>query len=312
MTSPYLSFFLALDNLPRLDASVLADRLGRDYQQFLQRRWVVPAGHLTHVMVPFLDSEQEVEVDVDEDAGRYSYCSPLNGRTIVQPLAGIALYSIQMDSWLADLAALIGIEERRLSSQICRTPNHLWHLGEQRIVGTHDFAPVFVARAWSRAPQDKITAVLADTVWPRGGVVLCPRRTNASLPRDHTLRGFDEFVRVTDGADAFDTDAFDRVLRGYATNVGEPESVQFFNGKRLKLPHMASSIELTEARAKIIKLMWGTEGSAPPVMSWKEVNGSVTVNTGFQSFDDAFGDKVAREEVIELVSRGKYRVRRNT
>ncbi|WP_223819767.1 hypothetical protein [Cupriavidus cauae] len=134
----------------------------------------------------------------------------------------------------------------------------------------------------------------------------------ASLPRDHTLRGFDEFVRVTDGADAFDTDAFDRVLRGYATHVGEPEPVQFFNGKRLKLPHMASSIELTEARAKIIKLMWGTEGSAPPVMSWKEVNGSVTVNTGFQSFDDAFGDKVAREEVIELVSRGKYRVRRNT
>lgn len=44
----------------------------------------------------------------------------------------------------------------------------------------------------------------------------------------------------------------------------------------------------------------------------KNCTGSVTVNTGFQSFDDAFGDKVAREEVIELVSRGKYRVRRNT
>jgi len=263
-------------------------------------------------MVPFLDSEQEVEVDVDEDAGRYSYCSPLNGRTVVQPLAGIALYSIQMDSWLADLSALIGIEDRRRSSNICRTPNHLWHLGEQRIAGTHDFAPVFVSRAWSRAPQDKITAVLADAVWPRGGVVLCPTRTNASLPRDHTLRGLDEFVRMADGADAFDTDAFDRVLRGYATHVGEPEPAQFFSGKRLKLPHMESSIDLTEARAKIIKLMWGTEGSAPPVMSWKEVNGAVTVNTGFQSFDDAFGDKVAREEVIELVSRGKYRVRRNT
>ena len=107
--SPHLSFFLALDNLQRLDASVLADRLGRDHQQFLQRRWIVPAGHLTHVMVPFLDSEQEVEVEIDEDAGRYSYCSPLNGRTVVQPLADIALYSIVMDSWLADLAALIGI-----------------------------------------------------------------------------------------------------------------------------------------------------------------------------------------------------------
>ena len=56
MTSPYLSFFLALDNLPRLDASVLADRLGRDYQQFLQRRWGVPAGYLTaHNHTPSVD-----------------------------------------------------------------------------------------------------------------------------------------------------------------------------------------------------------------------------------------------------------------
>lgn len=312
MMSPHLSFFLALDNLPRLDASVLADRLGRDYQQFLQRRWIVPAGHLTHVMVPFLDSEQEVEVDVDEDAGRFSYRSPQNGRTVAQPLADIALYSIQMDSWLADLAALIGIEDRRRSTNLCRTPDHLWHLGEQRIAGTHDFAPVFVGRAWSRAPQDTTNTVLADAVWPRAGVVLRPRRSDALLPRDHAMRGLDEFVRVVNGTDEFDTDAFDRVLRGYVTAVGEPEPEQFFSGTRLKLPHFASSIDLTEARAKIVKYMWGTEGSAPPVMSWVEVNGAVTVNTGFQSFDDAFGGKAAREEVIELVRRGRYRVRRNT
>lgn len=126
------------------------------------------------------------------------------------------------------------------------------------------------------------------------------------------MRGLDEFVRVIGGIDAFDADAFDRVLRGYVTAVGEPEPEQFFSGTRLKLPHFAASIDLTEARAKIIKYMWGTEGSAPPVMSWVEVNGAVTVNTGFQSFDDAFGGKAEREQVLELVSRGKYRVRRNT
>lgn len=126
------------------------------------------------------------------------------------------------------------------------------------------------------------------------------------------MRGLDEFVSVLNSTDAFDADAFDRVLRGYVTAVGEPEPEQFFSGTRLKLPHFASSIDLTEARAKIIKYMWGTEGSAPPVMSWAEVNGAVTVNTGFQSFDDAFGGKAEREQVLELVSRGKYRVRRNT
>ena len=310
--SPHLSFFLALDNLPTLDAPVMATSLGRDCPQFLQRRWIVPAGHLTHVMVPFLDSDQEVEVEIDEDVGRYTYRSPQNGRTVAQPLADIAVYSILMDVWLADLATLIGIEDRKRSSNLCRTPGHLWHLGDLRIAGTHDFAPVFTGRAWSSAPQDKTVAVLADAAWSRGGVVLCPRRLDASLPRDHALRGLDEFVSVADGKDAFDSDAFDRVLRGYVTAVGEPEPVQFFNDKRLKLPHMASSLELTEARAKIIKQMWGTEGSAPPVMSWAEVNGAVTVNTGFQSFDDAFGGKADREQVLELVSRGKYRVRRNT
>lgn len=310
--SPHLSFFLALDNLPRLDASVLNTSLGRDFQQFLQRRWIVPAGHLTHVMVPIIDSEQEVEVEIDEDAGRYTYRSPQNGRTVAQPLADIALYSILMDSWLSDVAVLIGIEHHHRSTNICRIQNHLWHLGEQRIAGTHDFAPVFVGRAWSHAPQDKTTAVLANAAWTRGGVVLRPRHADATLPRDHAMRGLDEFVRVVNGADEFDTEAFDRVLRGYVTAVGEAEPVQFLRGQRLKLPHFTESVELSEARAKIIKQMWGTDGSPPPVMSWAEVNGAVTVNTGFQSFDDAFGGKSAREEVIGLVKRGKYRVRRNT
>lgn len=307
--SPHLSFFLALDNLPRLDAPILATSLGGDCQQFLQRRWITPAGFLTHVMVPFLDSEQEVEVDIDENAGRYSYRSPQNGRTVAQPLADIALYSIQMETWLADLAALIGIEDRRRSANKCRTPGHLWHLGEQRIAGTHDFAPVFVGRAWSRAPQDKATAVLADAVWPRGGVVLRPRRAEGSLPRDHVMRGLDEFVRVVDGADAFDADAFDRVLRGYVTAIGEAEPEQFLRGLRIKLPHFIASVELSEARATIIKQMWGTEGQPAPQMTWAEVNR--VANTGYQSFDNAFDDTPSREDLIEKVSRGKYRLRRN-
>lgn len=307
--SPHLSFFLALDNLPILDAPIMATSLGRDWPQFLQRRWIIPAGHLTHVMVPFLDSEQEVEVDVDVDAGRYSYCSPLNGRTVVQPLADIALYSILMDSWLADLAALIGIEERRRSSNICRTPGHLWHLGDLRIAGTHDFAPVFAGRAWSGAPQDKTIAVLADAAWSRGGVVLCPRRLDASLPRDHALRGLDEFVSVADGKEVFDSEAFDRVLRSYVTAVGEREPEQFLSGTRVKLPHFATSRLVSATRAAILKVMWGMEGKTPPAMKWADVK--TQVRSAAKSFDEAFGDKKTREDFLVLVKTGgHYQVRR--
>ena len=51
------------------------------------------------------------------------------------------------------------------------------------------------------------------------------------------------------------------------------------------------------------------DGRAAPELSWAEVNR--IVNTGYQSFDDAFGGKAEREDVIAKVGRAKYRVRRN-
>lgn len=227
----------------------------------------------------------------------------------MQPLRDIALCGIQIDPWLSDLASLIGIEDRRRSHRPCRTANHLWHLGELRITGTHDFVPVFVGRAWKRPPNADISAVLADSAWPRGGVVLLAQRSDAALPRDHVLRGLDEFIHTSNGMESFDIDAFDRVLRGYVTADGDPEPLQFFQGDRLKLPHFDRSRELSAERAKIIKQMWGVEGKPPPEMSWAEANR--IPNTGYQSFDDAFGGKTEREDVIAKVSRGKYRVRRN-
>lgn len=194
--SLHLRFLIAIDRLSSLATPVLATMLGRDCSQFLQRGWVTAEGHLTHVMAPFLDSECEVEIEADPDAGCYRYRSPLDGRTVVQPLNEIALYGIQIEPWLADLARLIGIEDRRRASRPCRTPQHLWHLGDMRIAGTHDFAPVFVGRAWARAPVAGTSSVLADSVWSRGGVILQARRVQADLPRDHVIRALDEFVRV--------------------------------------------------------------------------------------------------------------------
>ena len=308
--SVHLHFLAALERLQRIDSRMMAGTFGGYATDFLRRRWITEEEHLTHVMVPFRDSQQEVEVEIDVDAAVYRYRSPQQrSRVLERPLAEIALYSLQVDAWLTDLASLIGIDARHLSCRRSCVPGYIWHLGEVRIVGTHDFAPVFVARAWERAPEDAVRTVLGDAIWARGGVLLRHGRSPASLPRDHVMRALDEFVRVDDGQDVFDASAFDRVLRGYVTPSGVPEPLQFFQGNRLKLPHFAASRELSPERAKIIKQMWGVEGKAAPEMSWAEVNG--IANTGYQSFDDAFGGKAEREDVIDLVKRGKYRVRRN-
>lgn len=307
--SIHLRFLAAIDRLTNLDAPVLASRLDRNWLLFRQRGWITDEGHLTHVMAPFLDSECEVEIEADPDAGCYRYRSPLNGRTVVQPLRDIALCGIQIDPWLSDLASLIGIEDRRRSHRPCRTPNHLWHLGELRITGTHDFAPVFVGRAWKRAPSVDTSAVLADPAWLRGGVVLLAQRSDAALPRDHALRGLDEFIHASNGMEIFDADALDRVLRGYITPSDAPEPAQFLQGTRVKLPHFASSRLVSDTRAAILKAMWGVEGKTPPSMKWAEVK--MQVHSAARSFDEAFGDKETREDFLVLVKAGgHYQVRR--
>ena len=93
------------------------------------------------------------------------------------------------------------------------------------------------------------------------------------------------------------------------TPQNEPEPRQFLRGVRLKLPHFSASRLLSSHRARLIKQMWGVDGHSPPEVSFRQVN--QLANTSYQSFDDAFGDVKAREELIERVGRGKYRLRRD-
>lgn len=312
----YQSYLGAIERSRCSSSLALASELGLSWcgQAFLQRGWIAQRGYLTHVPVPVLDTEQDVEVQIDLQAQVYSYRSPqYRARILQRPLADIALYAFEMDAWLADLAALMGIEQRRQPA--CRVcfADHLWHLGDLRIAGTHEFAPVFVTRAWERAPHSQVRAVLEDPIWPRGGIVLRylhQQRLPISLPREHVMRGLDEFVGTDNGQDVFDASAFDRVLRGRATTGAKPEPEQFLQGTRLRLPHFAQSRVLPHKQAEIVRLMWGVQGRPAPDMSWSEVKAKT--DTGCQSFDDAFGGKAEREDVIAMVKRGRYRLRRNT
>lgn len=69
---------------------------------------------------------------------------------LVQPLNEIALCGIQIERWLTDLARMVGIEDRRRASRPCLTPQHLWHLGDLRVAGTHDLPWVPAGRAVRR------------------------------------------------------------------------------------------------------------------------------------------------------------------
>ena len=309
--SAYLDYFTTLERVCSVEPRVLAEILSHHRAEFLRRGWVAQDGYLTHVMVPFLDSEEEVEVDIDEGAGVFRYRRPQQrNQTITRPLADIALHRLHVDAWLNDVSALIGIEPRHAATQRTKIPGHLWHLGDARIAGTHHFAPVFVGRLWSRAPTSQVSTVLCDPIWSRAGMLLCHAPVGNVLPRDHVMRGLCEFLRVADGQDVFDADAFDRVLRGFVAPNGSPEPEQFLRGNHVKLPHFLEAKFVSDTCAAILKLMWGGQVKTPPIMKWADVK--LTIDSGYRSFDEAFGGKTIREEYLNMVKAGgHYQIRRH-
>lgn len=307
----HLAFLAALEQAGDLAKPVCAFRMGRRGDDFVQRRWLRPAhAYLTRQMVSFLDGEIEVEVEIDEDAGVYRYRSPQwRSRILSRPLQEIALYDFCVEAWLRDLAEWIGLENADVKAQ-ARIPHHLWHLGDFRVGKTTEPVPVLIARRLASVSPDTLSSVLADPAWGRRGMVLMRERPSLPLPGTHEVRALSEFIGPPEGEDRFDSAAFARVVRSLATpsHVSEPE--QFWDGRLLKLPHFDGVKSLTGERAKIINVMWGSDGSPPPIKKWVEAN--EIANTGYSSFADAFNwDGLTWKDFFTRESHGKYRLRRN-
>ena len=217
-----------------------------------------------------------------------------------------------MKHWLADIAQWVGIKPALRSKRPCCWADHLWHLGDMPIVGRQTCVPLFVARGIRHHKHNApLTEVLSDPRWLPGGVVFLsgPPPQTLHLPRQYVMQGLEEFFYRIDGKDIFDRQALERLLCARLRSIEIPKVEQFFQGNRLRLPHFSQPVTLSEERTKIIKQMWGTDGQPPPELSWAEVNR--IANTGYQSFDNAFGYKDEREQFIRQVKYGKYQLRRS-
>lgn len=119
-------YLLMLERTRSLEEQLSSDDLRGHAAAFLARRWVIADGHLTHILVPVLDSEQEVEVDVDDDRQTYCYQSPgCRGRVVTRPLADITLYAVNIDAWIGEICDLLEIEpsQRAPSRELIADPD---------------------------------------------------------------------------------------------------------------------------------------------------------------------------------------------
>ncbi len=296
---------VALERLRDVSDVVTSANIGLTAMTRAGPRWFIPDGYLTHVVVPFLDSDDEVEVTVDEDAQQYQYVSLQQSRRVVtRPLAEIVLYQVNLNAIFDHLASMLNIRQTATTHRQCLVPGHLWYLGEFRIGSTPASAPIFYGRALSAAPASLLQEKLTSAIHEHAGIVLTPSLPTAKFTARHQSHVLDDFLLTDDEAESFDVDSLTRVL------AGKLSPVQYLRGNLLMLPHFSGARLLSDERKAIVKAAWGLDGAAPPITKWVDVN--VIANTGYQSFDDAFEkDPVKRDEIFERVDRGKYRLRRN-
>lgn len=168
---------------------------------------------------------------------------------------------------------------------------------------------MFFGRRLRALPAEQITTALLDAAFGTGGVVLALTDPKLALPNGHQVRAVKDLLIVEDGEELFDLPVLERILVGLpADPADEPD--EWFDAKtgRLQLKHLEAPVMFEGIQAKIIELFWKARDGAP--LSWtaevKGRSGSVA-----PTLDKAMGGKERRELFIEIVTRGKYRLRRS-
>lgn len=262
-------YLLTLERARSLEERLSSNDLRGHAAAFLARRWVIADGHLTHILVPVLDSEQEVEVDIDDARKIYSYQSPSNrDRVITRPLSDITLYAINLDAWMDDICELLEMQPSQRARSRDVVTDHLWHLGNIRVGNTHRHAPVYLARRMNAADQDLRQALL-NAKRPSQGIVLTAHDLDIELPNSQQTCGIDRLlVNSADGL-SYDTELLHRILKGVAADSDDPD--EYFNAEtgELKLACLPEPKTFKGRQKDVIAMFW--KARQQHSLKWSEV-----------------------------------------
>ncbi len=293
---------MALEYARDVDQRMEAQQWRGCCDQFVQRRWITADGHLTHLVVSAYGSEDEVEVDIDEAAGTFSYRSPgMNSRTITRALADITVYVANVDAWLDDLTEFFQIENSRRARKRTVIEGHLWHLGDLRVAGSHQFAPICVGRQLDRCGQE-LGKCLLNSIRPGQGIVISTFDSGIDLPNGHQAVALDRLVIHAASGVTADTELLDRVLHGVCAEAENPN--EYFDDATgaLRLLHLGQPKVFKGIQKSVIRIFWKERFSTS--LKWADV---VAQTDCGKDPGSVFGR--TWNQWLERVEYGRYRLR---
>ena len=306
----YDDYLKALEYVREIGETVFEQAIWPHRQAFLERGWIRIAGYFEGQTIESDDGwVAEVDHEIDLEAGVYRYPNPnWRGSTVVRPIEEITFYALCIERFLNDLSSLLGIDPQHRPGKSEVVLGHLWELGRVQVGTTQHWARIFLGRLNRGTAHSQIKPWLDDEVCPGQSILLVHKVSNPPAFGEHIERCLSDLLDADAGHSHFRADKLQRILVRYAAIELEAGPTEYIEANLLKLAHFAKPMNLSPTLARIVKQCWGAPEKLPPIVSWAETNEQV--NTGYVSFDDAFGSQEGRELIFTLVKRGKYRLRR--
>jgi len=301
----HCDFLRTLERVSQIDKPVMSTQLMGLTGQFLQRRWILEDGYLSAIPIEVLNGEDEAEVEVDVDAGTYSF-HRLGGQTVkvTRALGEITIYSFNIDAWLDEITSLFEIEPSKVARRRELIQGHLWHLGDLRVCGSSRFVPLYVSRRPKMCPSEW-EQNLRDLERSSHGIVLVTdSKTSTSLPNYHQGREIDALLTDVTNVVTLKGDVLDRMLRGVPIDATDDRDRYNELTGVLKLRCMATEKTFTgEVQKSVIAVFWRERHQLS--LKWSDVRSSTDCG---KDPDSVFG-KGEWQAWIDRVAHGQYRLR---
>jgi len=303
----HCDYFRTLERVSQIDKPVMSTQLMGLTGQFLQHRWILEDGYLSAIPVEVLDGEDEAEVDVDVDAGTYSF-HRVGGQTVkvTRPLGEITVYSFNVDAWLNEITTLFDIEPSKAPRRRELIQDHLWHLGDLRVNGTSRFVPLYVLRRPKMCPS-KLEINLRDPERLSHGIVLLTdSKKSTNLPNHHQGRELDALLTDVSNVVTLKSDVLDRMLRGVPDDATDDRDRYNEITGVLKLRCMAAEKTFTgESQKSVIAHFWRERHQ--PSLKWSDIRSRTDCG---KDPDSVFGKKIWRDWIEHIEDgHGQYRLR---
>ncbi|MCL5796275.1 MAG: hypothetical protein M1579_02090 [Gammaproteobacteria bacterium] len=298
------------EQLQSVNSTVLGQSLGAQREAFVRNGYVSSIGYVSSTNIEHQDDmPMRVDVEVHEDAGVYTYASPIShDRRLTRPIAEVTRYRFNANTILSELSDLLGVDGLNQTRRRMLLEDHLWYLGDIVKDDQSLSVPIMFARRLTHVPEGQLQAALLSPLVATPGVMLVWQASNV-VTSAHRLVTLSELLHVADGMVEIDL----VLLQQHILSLHPPKSMtvneDFFDKEAgtLTLVHMAEAEHFSGVQLRIIEAMWRENPNK--TIPWAAVK--LKANSGSKSFDDAFKGR-DWQQWIEQVKHGQYRLRRAT